>query len=61
MACCSDPEAANGLEIRHICGNVRCGVVSHFRAGDKADNERDKRYKVGRASYSPEDFPHPQP
>ena len=57
LACCSNPEAEYGLEVRHICGNVRCGVVSHFRSGNKSENERDKRYKRGRVSYSPQAFP----
>ena len=56
LACCRNPEAANGMEIRHICGNARCGVVSHFRAGTKSDNERDKRFKLGHISYSPHAF-----
>ena len=61
LACCSDPEAANGLQIRHICGNERCGVVSHFRAGSQSENEADKRYKRGTTAYSPGTFPPPQP
>ena len=61
LACCSNPKVANALEIRHICGNKRCAVVSHFRTGSKSQNECDKRYKRGRASYSPESFPTPQP
>jgi len=61
LASCSNPEAYHGLEIRHICGNTRCGVVSHFRAGSKRQNELDKQYKRGQASYSPESFPPPQP
>ena len=61
LASCSNPKAANGLEIRHICGNVKCCVVSHFRAGLKSQNEADKCYKRGKASYSPESFPPPQP
>lgn len=61
LACCSDPKAANGLEVRHICGNKLCGVVSHFRSGSKSKNEHDKAYKRGRASYCPESFPTVQP
>lgn len=44
LACCRSPEAAKGLEIRHICGNPSCGVASHFRAGTKRENELDRQY-----------------
>ena len=57
LASCGNPQAAKGLEIRHICGNPRCGVVSHFRAGTKRENERDKEYHEQHRGYSRQSFP----
>ena len=44
VACSADPEAASKLEMRHICGNPKCGVVSHFRGGTKEENDADKKH-----------------
>lgn len=41
LACCADPKAASKLQVRHICGNKKCAVLSHFRAGDFAANKAD--------------------
>ena len=57
LACCPSPEAAQGLEIRHICGNPRCGVVSHFRAGTKLENEQDREYHARHRGCSRQSFP----
>ena len=57
LASCRNPEAAKGLEIRHICGNTRCAVVSHFRAGTKRENERDREYHEQQRGCSRQSFP----
>ena len=57
LASCRDPAATKGLEIRHICGNPRCGVVSHFRAGTKAENDHDKDYHQEQRGRSWQSFP----
>ena len=44
LASCADPEAASGLQVRHICGNKTCAVVSHYRLGDATDNRDDENY-----------------
>lgn len=55
------PEAANGLQIRHICGNSKCGVVSHFRIGTFEENERDKHHHREHGPGSSwQSFPPPQ-
>jgi hypothetical protein len=56
LACCPSPEAAQDLEIRHICGNPSCGVVSHFRAGTKDENELDREYHARHRGCSRQSF-----
>ena len=41
LATCDDPNAYSGMEIRHICGNRACAVISHFRTGDCDENALD--------------------
>ena len=44
LATCADPEAASGLQVRHICGSKKCAVVSHYRLGNATDNKDDEDY-----------------
>ena len=44
LAASARPEADSKRWVRHICGNKRCLVVSHFRFGTQEQNERDEEY-----------------
>ena len=57
LSTCDNPEADSRLEIRHICGNRACAVVSHFRPGTAAQNSQDREYHKLHPGCSPESFP----
>ena len=57
LASCGDLEATSGLQIRHICGNKACAMVSHFRAGTTTANSADREYHKSRKGRSRESFP----
>ena len=60
LATCDDPNAYSGMEIRHICGNRACAVVSHFRAGSSDENTMDRSHHKRHRGSSLEGFPAPQ-
>jgi len=60
LASCGDPQAYSGLEVRHICGNRACAMVSHFRAGSGSENAMDRRHHKRRRGSSYEAFAPPQ-
>ena len=60
LASCNDPQAYSGLEVRHICGNKACAVVSHFRAGDSNENAMDRSHHKRHRGSSYEAFAPPQ-
>jgi len=57
LSTCDDPEAYSGFEIRHICGNRACAVVSHFRAGDCDENAMDRKHHWRKRGSSWQAFP----
>jgi len=57
LATCDDPKAYSGMVIRHICGNCRCAVVSHLRAGDSDQNTMDREHHRRQRGSSWEAFP----
>lgn len=60
LATCDDPNAYSGMEIRHICGNRACAVISHFRAGSSDENTIDKRHHKRQRCSSWQGFQAPQ-
>jgi len=44
LAASTNPRAASKLEVRHVCGNPLCAVVSHYRAGTREENDQDAEY-----------------
>ena len=56
LAASGDPGAVAKLWIRHICGEARCGVISHFRPGSRSDNEEDEKYHLAHPGCSREAF-----
>ena len=60
LATCDDPQAFSGVLIRHICGNCRCAVISHLRAGNVDDNTKDRSHHKRQRCSSWEGFPAPQ-
>ena len=60
LATCDDPNAYSGMEIRHICGNKACAVVSHFRAGSSDENAKDKQHHKRKRGSSWQGFQAPQ-
>lgn len=60
LATCDDPQACSAGEIRHICGNSTCAVVSHFRAGSPDENAMDRAHHQRHRGSSRVAFPPPQ-